>query len=208
MTKPASSGRTRLFAWLLLRNSLIFALVYGGADRLTALHSFRLPVALPFETRLPVYPAAVLAYLSIYGLFAAALYFCRDNDSLRGLARAQLRLILVSGIGFLLIPAQPEYPPVAESALGIWSGPFHFADRVNLTYNLVPSLHVALSVACVRYYVPTAGPAARVLLWGWAALIAASTLLTHQHHLLDVATGWILALVVTRNARCAPAGRG
>ena len=205
--KPASPGRYRLFAWLLLRNSLIFALVYGGADRITALHSFRLRVALPFETCLPLYPAAVLAYLSIYGLLAAALYFCHDNDSLRGLARAQLRLILVSGIGFLLIPAQLDYPPIQESALGIWSAPFHFADRVNLTYNLVPSLHVALSVTCVRYYVLTAGSAARVILWTWAVLIAASTLLTHQHHLLDVVTGWILALVMTRNGRNTQPGK-
>ena len=30
--------------------------------------------------------------------------------------------------------------------------------------------------------------------WAWATVIVASTLLLHQHHVLDVATGWPLGL--------------
>jgi hypothetical protein len=33
----------------------------------------------------------------------------------------------------------------------------------------------------------------------WAVMIAASTVLIHQHHLLDVATGWLLALVCVKS---------
>jgi len=38
----------------------------------------------------------------------------------------------------------------------------------------------------------------RTALWSWAAMIAASTVLIHQHHVLDVATGWLLALICVR----------
>jgi membrane-associated phospholipid phosphatase len=33
------------------------------------------------------------------------------------------------------------------------------------------------------------------LLWLWAAAIAASTVLTHQHHIIDAVTGWALGVI-------------
>jgi hypothetical protein len=62
-----------------------------------------------------------------------------------------------------------------------------------LDHNAVSSLHVALSCACAAAYAGRCGRIGKALLGTWAAAIALSTLLTHQHHLLDVVTAIALA---------------
>jgi len=119
------------------------------------------------------------------------------------------------------VAAEPEFgpelaraePPAAEAVEPLWSAElafappqdlgafpelFRFADRLNLTYNLVPSLHVALSVLCIAAFSARANPAGKVLFWIWAVAIALSTLLTHQHHVIDVVAGFALALIAYR----------
>ncbi len=81
---------------------------------------------------------------------------------------------------------------------GPWAPWFHVADRMNLDYNLLPSLHVAFSVCCAAIDAHQAARAVTALLWSWAAAIALSTLLTHQHQLIDVATGGALGLLAER----------
>jgi membrane-associated phospholipid phosphatase len=61
-----------------------------------------------------------------------------------------------------------------------------------LRYNLIPSLHVALSTATLAAYGTCRGAWGRILLAVWGGLIGLSTLLTHQHHVVDVVTGLLL----------------
>lgn len=195
------------FTWLGSANALWFAFVYGGADYLTARRAFRVPVALPFELRIPFVPAMTLAYMSIYLLFLLAPFVLRTRVELRAAVWTLAWITLCGGVGFLLLPAQLAFPPPRQAALGGWAPLYHLASSLGLTYNLLPSLHVALSVACVKIFAPHAGGigakgAKRTLLelalWSWALLIAASTVLIHRHHLLDLAAGWLLALAAVR----------
>jgi membrane-associated phospholipid phosphatase len=59
-------------------------------------------------------------------------------------------------------------------------------------------LHVALSIICVELFAAHAGQGGKILLRAWGLLIAASTLLTHQHHLVDAVTGYLIAFAVVR----------
>src|SRR5262249_50757219 len=52
--------------------NLWFALIYGGADFVTARRSFRLRLYFDAELAMPFVPATVLVYLSIYLLFWSA----------------------------------------------------------------------------------------------------------------------------------------
>ena len=180
-------------------NTLWFVLVYGGMDSLTPRRSFRVPVHFSAELSIPFVPAMTIFYMSIYLLFWMAPFVLRTRREFRALVLTVAFAILCGGIGFLLFPADLAFAPPREEDLGIWAGLFHFADTLNLTYNLLPSLHVAFAVVCVAIFSGRAPAAGRVLLWLWAAMIAASTVLIHQHHLLDVATGWLLALVCVKS---------
>jgi membrane-associated phospholipid phosphatase len=135
----------------------------------------------------------VLVYTSIYFLFFASPFIVRGRQEFLRLAIMLDLIVLVGGIGFLLIPGQIAFAPPTD--LGHFPNLFRFADGLNLTYNLVPSLHVALSVGCIAVFARKCGPLGKWLLWCWAIAISLSTLLTHQHHVLDVVTGWIVALV-------------
>lgn len=179
-------------------NTIWFVVVYGGMDFLTARRSFRVPVHFPAELAIPFVPAMTLFYMSIYALFWMTPFVLRTRREFRALVVTLAFAIFCGGIGFLLFPAELAFALPQEDDLGIWAGMFHFADWLNLTYNLLPSLHVAFAVICVSVFSGRASTAGRALLWLWAVMIAASTLLIHQHHLLDVATGWLLALICVK----------
>jgi membrane-associated phospholipid phosphatase len=187
------------FAWLLsVVVSLWFAFVFVGADWFTRQRALRVRVHLDAELHIPLIPSFTLVYMSIYVLFFAVPFVLRTRREIITLALAQTLAISLAGICFLLIPAQLAFAPATNLQLGIWKALFHFADRLNLDYNLVPSLHVALSVICIELFVVHAGWKGKVLLRAWGVLIAASTLFTHQHHLLDVLTGYLLALATVK----------
>src|SRR5512140_1274835 len=135
-----------------LPNTLWFMLVYGGADLLTAHRSFRVRVYLSAELKVPLVPAMTVFYMSIYLLFLAAPFILRKRHEVRALVGTLALVILCAGIGFLLFPADLAFTTPKEEELGAWAGLFHLADKLNLTYNLVPSLHVALAIACIAVF--------------------------------------------------------
>jgi len=181
------------FAGLVSSVGLVwFLIVYGGCDAITAHRATRIRIHLEAELKIPFVPEMVVFYMSIYLLFIAAPFILRERSEFLALAIALDLVILAGGVGFLLIPAQLAF--ASPVVLGAFAKLFGLADRLNLTYNLVPSLHVALSVVCIAAYAARTGTPGKLLLWLWAMAIAVSTLLTHQHHVLDVITGAALGL--------------
>jgi membrane-associated phospholipid phosphatase len=183
---------------LSILNTLWFLLVYGGMDALTARRAFRVPVHVAAELRIPFVPAMAAVYMSVYLLFLLAPFALRTRREFRAAVWTMAFVILCGGIAFLLFPAELAFAPPSQEQLGGWAGLYRVADALNLTYNLLPSLHVAFAVVCVSIFAPRAPGPVKILLWTWAALIAASTVLIHQHHVLDVVAGWLLAVVGVR----------
>jgi hypothetical protein len=176
----------------------LFCLVFAGTDWFTAHRTLRVQVHFPAELHLPLIPGFTILYMSIYLLFLAAPFVFRTRREITTLAAAQTLTILVAGICFLVIPAKLAFPTPTDSELGVWKGLFRFADGLNLDYNLVPSLHVALSIVCIELFCVRANFGGKMFLRGWGVLIAAATLFTHQHHLVDAVTGYLLALGVVQ----------
>ena len=196
-------GWTQLrYAWALsLLNAAWFALVFCGCDALTAHRTLRVSVDFAAESRIPLVPGMVAVYMSIYLLFLAGPFIVRSRREFRALIVTLAAVILYGGIGFLFIPARLGFAAPSQDELGAWAGLFHLADRLNLTYNLVPSLHVALTNVCVAAFSRHARGMGKALLWIWAVAIAVSAVLTHQHHVLDIVTGWLLASLAVKLVR-------
>ena len=187
------------FAWMLsAANAVWFAFVYGGSEWLTAHRSLRVPIHLPIELSIPLIPGAILFYMSIYVMFLAGPFIVRDRREFATLICALAMATFIGGVGFLLLPSRAAF--ASSGDLGIWASLFHFADRLNLDYNMVPSLHVALSVCCIATFARRASRTGRILLWTWASAIALSTVLTHQHHIVDAISGWGVGIAAYRFA--------
>jgi hypothetical protein len=176
--------------------TLWFGFVFAGADWLTAHRTARVHIHLAAELRIPLVPSFLLVYMSVYLLYLGVPFVLRTRREIKSLALAQFITILVAGVGFLLIPGTLAYAPPND--LGAWKPLFHFADWLNLDYDLVPSLHVATSIVCIEAFARHAGMAGKAALRSWGLAIAASTILTHQHHLLDAGTGYVLGMLIAR----------
>jgi membrane-associated phospholipid phosphatase len=88
---------------------------------------------------------------------------------------------------------QVSFPPHAVA--GAVRPLYSLAVALALVGNSLPSLHVALSVSVAWAYAAGKAKFIRFACWGWALSIAASTILTHQHNVLDVAAGAMLAFM-------------
>jgi membrane-associated phospholipid phosphatase len=183
---------------LALANLVWFEIVFNACDAITRGRTLRVPIATSLDLAIPFVQSMTLVYLSMDLLLLAGPLILRTRREFRAAIAMLASAIGIGGVCFLLIPAELAYPPVLDSELGIWAGAYHVADTLNLTYNLVPSLHVALTVACVAAFARYRGRITKALLWAWALAIALSTLLTHQHHIVDAVSGWVLGLLCFR----------
>jgi hypothetical protein len=70
---------------------------------------------------------------------------------------------------------------------------------VDMPHIMVPSLHVVFSTLILLALAnASAGEQNKILWYGWLMVICASTLLVHQHHLIDVVAGLALAFALRR----------
>jgi membrane-associated phospholipid phosphatase len=183
--------RLRRFTLLWMLITAEFAVVYYGADWITAHHALRIHAYVTPELRIPLVPVMVVPYLTMYLIFPFAPFVLRSTADLDRFAAALARVIVIAGIAFVLLPAQLGFTPVST------------ASTLSRNFNLVPSLHVALFTAAAVTYAGRVSMWVCALLGIWLAIVVASTLLTHQHHLIDVVTGLLLG---AWGARVATAG--
>jgi membrane-associated phospholipid phosphatase len=95
---------------------------------------------------------------------------------------------------FLALPARLGFERIVLDDV-LYNSLFAQLFAVDLPHNLVPSLHVVYSaIIALSLAEGISNPMTRLALWAWLALLCLSTLLVHQHHLLDVVTGLVVAL--------------
>jgi membrane-associated phospholipid phosphatase len=165
----------------------LFLLIYGGINRFTALRTDVISIYASWERFIPFVPLMIVPYMSIDLFFIAAPFFCRDDRQRHTLVRRIVTAILVSGACFLLFPLRCAFDrPHVDGPLGLIFNNFRLLDQ---PFNQFPSLHIALQVILFPIFASGRG---RIPVTIWFGLIAASTVLTHQHHLIDIVGGAVL----------------
>lgn len=190
---PGAEQMKYALKWMALVG-VLFALVFGGADWVTAHRERKLHLFWPFERDIPLWPAWMVIYNSIYVLFLSAPWAVRTKESFRRLALSCVAIILISGIIFLLLPAELGFPP--REVAGPFRALFRFSDKVNLDFNLLPSLHVGLGILCLHAYARERSIGMKLSAVAWGVALSASTVLTHQHHLPDILAAALLAGII------------
>jgi hypothetical protein len=135
----------------------------------------------------------IVPYMSLDLFFVAGPFLCRSRDELRTLARRIAFAILVAGACFLLVPLKLAVPRPQPTG---WTGAiFNFLHGFDQPYNLFPSLHITLRTILASLYARHSRGAVRGASHVWFSLVGFSTLLTYQHHVVDVIGGFVLATI-------------
>jgi hypothetical protein len=172
----------------------IFYSVYGGASLIAKLR--RAPSTdfyFPWEMHLPFIPAWSVVYLTVPLLLLLTPFILRTWRTFTPFVLTLTVETLIAGVFFLVVPVTQAFPP--RVAHGFFGAVFHLADRLNLDYNKFPSLHIAFAVTAAIVFGRQCGWLGRTLFALWIGAVGASTLLIHEHQILDLATGLALGLL-------------
>jgi membrane-associated phospholipid phosphatase len=173
--------------------SILFLVVYGGCNWITARRANVPTLYFEWERSIPFVPFFILPYLSIDLFFVAAPFVCRTDRALSVFAKRITTAIVVAGVCFLLFPLRFAFPrPHTAGWLGAL---FDWFRGMDAPYNLLPSLHAALMLILADVYLRRTRSGLRIAIFVWFVLIAFSPLLTYQHHLVDIAGGFILGVL-------------
>jgi len=181
---------------------VLFVVVYGGLNWVTSLREDRLQLWFTWELAIPLVPWMVWPYLSIFASFFLPM-FALDVPRIRALCLRLAIATVLSGLVFLLFPTELGFTRL-DTAPGTTPA-FRLIHALDLPHNLAPSLHVSWSLILLLSLRSVSPPWLRTGFDAWLALLIASVVFTHQHHLLDVAGGMLVALAA--RAAVGPDGR-
>jgi Dual specificity phosphatase, catalytic domain/PAP2 superfamily len=178
----------------LLLAGAVFGLVYRGCNLFTS-HRTDVGVCMwDWERHIPFVREFIVPYWSLDLLFCGAFFLCRSREELNLLTKRLVTVVLASGACFLLFPLKMGLPRPEPAG---WTAPlFRALYAGDLPYNLAPSLHISLrSILWVFYGAHLSGGLRRGAKL-WFMLIGLSTLLVHQHHVIDVGAGFLMGWAI------------
>lgn len=184
----------------------IFYVLYTLTNRYSAMLYEVAPwqvhnIAIPFDDKIPFIPAMIVPYSWSLLLFVVSFFMVRTMTQLVLLTRRLIIATILACFIFYCYPAQFSlHRPMPDNWTQIG---YQFLMITDKPFNQLPSLHVsyALLIGLSLWNVINANKiwllsSYRLLLVSVCGLIIASTVLTYQHHVLDVVGGIILAGIV------------
>jgi membrane-associated phospholipid phosphatase len=173
--------------------SALFVAVYGGCNWITSQRADAGTICFDWERRLPFVPGMIVPYWSIDLFFVGSFFLFRTREDLDRHGRRIVAAVLAAGVCFLLFPL--SYGGERPHVDGVWKPLYTALWGFDRPHNLFPSLHIALLTLLGEVYLRRTRSLLRAALVVWFALVALSTLLTRQHHLIDVIGGLLLGLL-------------
>lgn len=186
-----------LFTWG-LASGLGFILFYGGSNFLAGTNPVRFNFWFDWESKTPFIKEFIWLYLSL-NIALILPIFTGSAFKLKRYYQTNIVTLIIGSVFFLLYPSQLGFSRIVPSD-PLYSSIYSFLFYLDHPHNLVPSLHVTystLAIYCVIEQNPEK-PALTFIFLCWLILIALSVVFVHQHHLIDVATGFLLAYLGIR----------
>jgi len=196
MEWPDRSRWIAYLKFLALFDLLFFPIFLGGAW-LQRASGRAIDLYFAAELKIPFVPWMIFPYLSLFPLFVLPLLHLGPEGMATLSRRSALSLATAAAV-FVALPARVGFGPRPDA--GPLQPLFDLLGAVDTTapFTAVPSLHVAFA-GLILLTCAEVAPRRLAALYGvWLAALAASTVLTHQHNLADVAGGFALAIGVRR----------
>ena len=180
--------------WRLALAGATFVIVYSGCNLFTHTRGNVPTMMFEWEKSIPFVKELVVPYWSLDLFFCGAFFLCGSKAELNLLTKRLMTVTILSGVFFLLFPLKLGLPRPEPNG---WTAPlFHALYFNDLPYNLAPSLHISLRSLVWVFYGAHLTGRLRTAVKVWFILIGLSTLLVWQHHLIDVAGGFIMGWAV------------
>ena len=180
-------------------NLALFALVYGLTNWLNSLRKVHFFFYFEWELNIPFIPQFVFIYLSLI-LLAVLPVFVLEKKKIQALSHLITIVTLIAGVFFIFLPTKVGFGRQESDSIYNWI--FSLVYTFDLPYNLVPSLHVSYTYAFFFALWDDLTLKFRMTMLIWVLLISSSVLFVHQHHILDLIAGFLLASVSTKFGYC------
>lgn len=187
--KPSRADVALSLRWAAFLTVLFFA-VYGFCNWFTAQRAARYRLWFDWELGIPFVPEMVWIYLSLFLCFFLPMFALR-GPALNALCKRLAFAVVLSGLVFLLLPGEAGFARPVDGSERLSA--FRLIYLFDLPHNLVPSLHISWSALFLGALRGASPPWLRRVLEAWFLALCASVLLVHQHHVLDVAGGLLVA---------------
>lgn len=186
-TSPTTGERLGVLVWVLGPWLLAYYAVQGLGPPPDAFSTL-----LPLETRWGVVEWMELPYVSAYLFVPLAVWLVRTRDALRNFALGGLVATLVVTLCWLVVPVVAVHRPFEPTS---WAGSLLASEQLHSNrVAAFPAFHVLWPLLAARALSAGRRPLARGVAWGWAVLIAVSSLGTGHHGVLDAGAGALLYL--------------
>lgn len=170
-----------------------FYIIYGFTAYAADLLPYKFIVGFEWEKQIPFIPETAFIYTSMNWMMIVAIFIVRDRYRLWSLLRVLCLQTLIGACIFLLFPVQNNFPVKTNDVNNL---PFIYlyADLFNLKNNELPSLHICFAVTMAMVFSHDSNKLQSACFHIWALAIIISTFTMHEHNLLDIVAGYLLAI--------------
>jgi len=148
------------------------------------------------ELSIPFIPEFYWLYISLYVLFILPPLFMNVAE-LKLLGKRIILATIFSGIIFIIFPASLGFARVSPD--GFYSELFSTLFMIDLPHNMAPSLHIVYStLILIGVSTSTKNNLVKIIVLFWLGLLSISTLLVHQHHIIDIISAFVLVWIISK----------
>lgn len=175
-------------------STIAFAVIYGWCNQQAALSPNHYAMFTEWELKIPLIPWMIYPYISLNLLLVVAAFVLKEISSVKGFCISLIIAAVLAGFVFYFFPGQLGF--VRETVPG-YEHFFDFMFSIDHPHNLFPSLHVTYSTLAIFAMIEqTNNRKFHAFMLFWLIMISASVIFVHQHHLFDILTGFILAVIL------------